>query len=58
MIIASLAKKEISIPLQTMTSTVVSSSFNKLKEEQQQEEEVTTVDVVTINNRNQHGKIQ
>jgi hypothetical protein len=54
MIIASPAKKEISIPLQPMTSAVsspTSSNTNNVIGE------TAAVDVVTINSRNNNGKI-
>ena len=49
MIIATSAKKEISIPLQPMTSAVSSSNKFNLFEV----EEAAAVDLVTVNSRNQ-----
>lgn len=61
MIIASPAKKEISIPLQPMTSAVssppTSSNTNNTNNNNNVLGETAAVDLVTINNRNNNGKL-
>lgn len=58
MIIASSAKKDISIPLQPMTSAVPSVNSNSLNLFETEETVATAVDLVTVNGRhnNNNGK--
>ncbi|KAI8990130.1 hypothetical protein BDB01DRAFT_841934 [Pilobolus umbonatus] len=57
MIIASSLKKEISIPLQPMTTSVSASNFIYEEEERTQEEEEAAVDIVSITGRSQSDVI-
>lgn len=58
MIIASSAKKDISIPLQPMTSAVPSVNSNSLKLFETEETVATAVDLVTVNGRHNNNNGQ